>query len=134
MSLCGAENLEPIMLPRFGYWRSSYHLFKLIRRFLFGNTPFFLQSSTSHLSAACGFSENGGFRFLFRCGASRLGNIPFLRFAVFAGNGSRSGAAVENHSESYSAPKKPFFPLSCEDILFERTLDVHRIPGLRRFD
>ena len=100
--------------------------------FLIWNSPFFLQSSTAHLLAVCGSFENGRFRFL--CGGIRLGNIPFLRFAVFAGNGGHSGAAVENHSESDSGPKKPFFPLSGEDILFERTLDVHRIPGLRRFD
>src|SRR5260221_5705712 len=62
-------------MPRhFGYCRSGYHLFKLIRRFLFGNSPFFLQSSTAHLSADCGFSENSTtrFPFLFLSGATQL--------------------------------------------------------------
>src|SRR5258708_33133538 len=62
-------------MPRhFGYCRSGYHLFKLIRRFLFGNSPFFLQTSTAHLSAAGIFSDNSitRFPFLFLSGATRL--------------------------------------------------------------
>src|SRR5260370_16914195 len=49
-------------------------MFKLIRRFLFGTFPFFLQFSTAHPSAASGFSENSTtrFRFLFLSGATRL--------------------------------------------------------------
>ena len=48
--------------------------FKLFRRFLFGKSPFFLQSSTAHLSAAFGFLDisNSRFRFLFRSGASQI--------------------------------------------------------------
>ena len=61
------------MPPYFASCRSGYHLFKLVRRFLFGNSPFFLQSSTAHLSAACGFSENSTrFPFLFLSGATPL--------------------------------------------------------------
>src|SRR5438445_7601592 len=62
------------MPPHFGSCRSGYHLFKLIRRFLFRTSPFFLQSSTAHLSAACGFSENSTtrFPFLFLSGAMQL--------------------------------------------------------------
>src|SRR5438132_689138 len=62
------------MPPHFGSCRSGYHLFKLIRRFLFRTSPFFLQSSTAHLSAACGFSENSTtrFPFLFLSGATPL--------------------------------------------------------------
>src|SRR5258707_15838290 len=66
-------------MPRhFGYCRSGYHLFKLIRRFLFGNSPFFLQSSTAHLSAACGFSENSTTRFPFL--SLLLSTAPLLSF------------------------------------------------------
>jgi hypothetical protein len=56
---------------------------KLIRRFgpaqpiddsIFGTSPFFLQFSTAHPSAACGFSENSTtpFPFLFLSGATPL--------------------------------------------------------------
>src|SRR5260221_9595171 len=60
--------------PLFGCCRSGCYLFKLIRRCLFGNSPFFLQSSTAHLSANCGFSENSTarFPFLFFFGATPL--------------------------------------------------------------
>jgi hypothetical protein len=60
--------------PHFRSCRSGYHLFKLIRRFLFGTIPFFLQFSTAHPSAACGFSENSTprFPFLFLSGATPL--------------------------------------------------------------
>src|ERR1700747_883883 len=74
------------MPPHFGSCRSGYHLFKLIRRFLFGTSPFFLQSSTAHLLAACGFSENSitRFPFLFLSGATPLflllSTAPFLFF------------------------------------------------------
>src|SRR5258708_20703691 len=49
-------------------------MFKLIRRFLFGTFPFFLQFTTAHPSAASGFSENSTtrFRFLFLSGATHL--------------------------------------------------------------
>src|SRR6266404_3521430 len=69
------------MPPHFGSCRSGYHLFKLIRRFLFRTSPFFLQSSTAHLSAACGFSENSTtrFPFLFLSGATPL----FPRTAIW---------------------------------------------------
>jgi hypothetical protein len=40
-------------------------MFKLIRRFLVGTSPFFLQFSTAHPSAACGFSKNSTTRFPF---------------------------------------------------------------------
>jgi hypothetical protein len=71
----GTENLVARSTqPLFGYCRSGYHLFKLIRRFLFGTSPFFLQSSTAHPSADCGFSENSitRFPFLFLSGATPL--------------------------------------------------------------
>src|ERR1700747_1976611 len=62
------------MPPCFGSCRSGYHLYKLIRRFLFGTSQFFLQSSTAHPSADCGFSENSTtrFPFLFLSGATQL--------------------------------------------------------------
>src|ERR1700716_1180065 len=89
------------MPPHFGSCRSGYHLFKVIRRFLFGTSPFFLQSSTAHLSAACGFSENSTtrFPFLFLSGATPLflllSTAPFLFFfgnpPTFPENGELAG-------------------------------------------
>ena len=71
----GTENLVARSTqPDFRSCRSGSHLFKLIRRFLFGTFPFFLQFSTAHPSAARGFSENSTtrFPFLFFSGATPL--------------------------------------------------------------